>query len=255
MVTAPNSEILSDVTQCVTFFTRIPLPTMPSKRSFAEALWAAPVAGALVGLITSVVLLACLSLGLSPFVAAILGVGASILITGALHEDGFADVADGFWGGRTPDRVIEIMRDSRIGSYGTLALIVSVALRWSAWATIVSQGEPAFIILASVAVHSASRAILPAFAAHVPPASGSGLSASLGAIPSNRVAIALLLGAASLLAVGPAYAVVSVLLLGLTFLAMKHLCIAKICGQTGDVLGALQQGGEIILLLALAANL
>jgi adenosylcobinamide-GDP ribazoletransferase len=255
MVSARISQLLPDVVQCVTFFTRIPLPTLPSKRSFAEALWAAPVAGALVGLITGGVLLISLSVGLSPFVAAILGVAASVLVTGALHEDGFADVADGFWGGRTPERVIEIMRDSRIGSYGTLALILSVALRWGALATIVSEGRATFIIVACIAVHSASRAILPAFAAHVPPASGTGLSASIGTIPSNRIALSLLLGAAALLAIGPAYTIVSVLLLGATFFAMKRLCIAKIGGQTGDVLGALQQACEIILLLALAANL
>ena len=78
--------------------------------------------------------------GLSPSVAAALALAAAMLATGCLHEDGLSDVADGFGGGKTRERKLEIMRDSRIGAYGAAALVMSVLIRWSALADLGSAG-------------------------------------------------------------------------------------------------------------------
>lgn len=249
------SDVLSDIVLCVTFFTRIPMPAAGTQRSFAQALWAAPVAGALVGLVAGGVLLVGLAFGLPSGAAAVLALAASVALTGALHEDGAADVADGFGSGRTHGDRLEIMRDSRIGSYGTLALVLLVLARWSALAAIASAAGAGTILLALVAAHAASRAVLPAFAFAVPPASATGLSAGIGPIGLNIVAIALGLGFAALLSLGPGLAFVASLLVAGIFLAMDRLCRRRIGGQTGDVLGALQQGCEAALLLAMASFL
>src|SRR5690606_6276515 len=116
---------------------------------------------------TGLAILAGLALGLPPAAAAVIGLAAGILLTGALHEDGAADVADGFGGGKTRDDKLAIMRDSRIGSYGTLALMLSVLARWIALTAIASAAEGGTILWASIAAHAASRAVLPAFLARV----------------------------------------------------------------------------------------
>ena len=91
-----------------------------------------PVIGALIGLCGALVYAAGTAAGLTSMLAALLTLGVQIALTGALHEDGLADVADGFGGGRDKMAKLAIMRDSRVGSYGVLALIFSVGLRWSA---------------------------------------------------------------------------------------------------------------------------
>lgn len=248
-----SSDAVSDIVLCVTFFTRLPIQAAVTQRSFAQALWAAPVAGALVGLVSGGVLLIALAAGLPSGAAALLGLVASVVLTGALHEDGAADMADGFAGRTVGDR-LEIMRDSHIGSYGTLALILLVLARWSALAALAAAGAGT-ILLALLAAHAASRAVLPAFAARVPPASATGLSAGIGPIEANRAALALGLGLVTLLVLGFGFAVIATLLLAGIFLAMERLCRRQIGGQNGDVLGALQQICEATLLLTMATLL
>src|SRR5690606_26418945 len=113
-----------------------------------------------------------------------------------------------------------IMRDSRIGSYGTLALILSALARWSALAA----APGGAVLWAAIAAHAASRAVLPAFAAHVPPARDSGLSAGLGAIGTGAITAALGLGFVALLPLGLGFAVVVAVLLAGIFLLMGWLC-------------------------------
>ena len=104
--------------------------------TIAKAAWAFPIAGIVVGLIGAVVYLFGLPNGLPPWPAAALSVAATMVITGCLHEDGLADTADGFGGGRTRELKLEIMRDSRIGAYGVCALVLSILLRVSALASL-----------------------------------------------------------------------------------------------------------------------
>jgi adenosylcobinamide-GDP ribazoletransferase len=245
---------VGDMLACVGFFTRLPVPDGPHSRSFAAALWAAPLAGAVVGLLVGCVLAVALALGVPTDVAAGIALACGLLATGALHEDGLADVADGFGGGRDREAKLAIMRDSRIGTYGVAALTLSLLVRWAALAGIGTLSVPAMICML-VAAHAASRAIIPSFLAFVPPARPDGLGAGVGRIEPATGWLALAIGGAALLLTGPWATFVSAALLAAVFFALARLCRSQIGGQTGDVLGALQQAAELAILIVLATNL
>ncbi|MBE9606953.1 adenosylcobinamide-GDP ribazoletransferase [Acetobacteraceae bacterium H6797] len=244
-------DLLASVAACIGFYTRLPLPaSAPMARDFAAAQWAAPLAGALVGLAGGLTLLAAAALHLPASLAAILALAITMLLTGALHEDGLADLADGFGGGRDRERKLEIMRDSRIGTYGICALALTILARFSALEALNGHA-----LAAMIAAHTAGRALMPGFMALVPPARADGLSAGIGRIPATSAGLALAIGALALLLLGPLAALAAAAMLGLWFLALSRLCRRQIGGQTGDVLGALEQGGEVIVLLTACAFL
>jgi adenosylcobinamide-GDP ribazoletransferase len=253
----PRADILKDVVAdlriAASFVMIVPVasPKPSGEGTIARATWALPVAGLLVGLAGALVYKVAIRVGLTPNLGALLALATTTLITGALHEDGLADTADGLGGGRTRERKLEIMRDSRIGSYGVCALILSFGLRWSALAAI---ENPSAAALALCVTHSAARAGVPAFMALVAPARADGLSASAGAPPGRSVAIAFALGVLSLaFGLGPAKAIVGVILLSLAGLILARLAIRQIGGQTGDILGAFEQVAEILILLVAAS--
>jgi adenosylcobinamide-GDP ribazoletransferase len=248
-------DVIADLRIAASFVTIVPLASSKPAPDgdIAHATWALPVAGLLVGLAGALVYALASKLGLVPSMTALLALATTALITGALHEDGLADTADGLGGGRTRERKLEIMRDSRIGSYGVCALIISFGLRWSALAAI---ANPWMVMLALASAHAAARAGLPAFMSLVPPARPDGLSASAGSPPGRSVAIAFGLGTLCLaLALGPAKALAGLVLLSLAGLILARLAIRQIGGQTGDILGAFEQVGEILILLVAAAFL
>src|SRR5215470_12043275 len=126
--------VATDVKISILFCTRLPLfHSVPiDSGNVASASWAFPVAGTLVGGASALVYVAAWGSGLPPALAAALALAATLVVTGCLHEDGLADVADGFGGGSYRERKLEIMRDSRLGAYGACALVMSVILRWAA---------------------------------------------------------------------------------------------------------------------------
>ncbi|WP_375309883.1 adenosylcobinamide-GDP ribazoletransferase [Bradyrhizobium sp. A5] len=248
-------DVVADLRMAASFVTILPVASSKpaADGAVARATWALPVAGLLVGLAGALVYKIASRCGLTPNLAALLALATTVLITGALHEDGLADTADGLGGGRTRARKLEIMRDSRIGTYGTCALILSFGLRWSALATI---ANPWLVALALCAAQAGARAGVPAFMSLVPPARPDGLSASAGAPPGRSVAIAFALGTLVLaLALGPGKALAGLILLSLAGLLLARLAIRQIGGQTGDILGAFEQLGEILILLVAAALL
>jgi adenosylcobinamide-GDP ribazoletransferase len=191
------------------------------------------------------------ALHLPPMLAATLAVAATAAVTGALHEDGLADTADGFGGGVTRERKLEIMRDSRIGTYGVCALILSFILRIAALA---SLGDPGLAAAVLVAAHAGGRAPIPAFMRFVPAARADGMSADAGRPPQASATVALLLGFVALVVgLGLGGGAIVAVLLGVAFVFMAWLCHRQIGGQTGDVLGALEQTGEIVVMLVAAA--
>lgn len=241
----------ADPLVALALLTRLPLPRLPDDAFSrqARAAWAWPLAGLAVALPAVLVAKAALGLGVPVTVAAGLLLVVLIALTGAMHEDGLADTADGFWGATTRARRLEIMRDSRIGSFGVLALILSVGLRWSALAVLLSAGVGTVLAAACL-----SRAGLPALMTWLPAARPDGLSAGVG-IPDPQtsglaaaVGLALALAAAGTQVIGPA--VFAAALLAATGMIAR----VKIGGQTGDVLGAGQQVAEIALLVGLAAG-
>jgi adenosylcobinamide-GDP ribazoletransferase len=167
--------------------------------------------------------------------------------TGALHEDALADTADGFGGGQTREQKLDIMRDSRTGTYGVCALALSILLRVSALA---SLADPALVVPALIAAHAAARAVMPAFMLFVPPARRDGLSFAAGRPPGWSAAAAAVVGIlVTAICLGPARAAVAAILLLIVLALMARLSLRQIGGQTGDTLGALEQAGEIIVLL------
>lgn len=216
----------------------------------AAAAWTWPIVGLMLALCAA--LIAWLFSGLGPALCAALALLTSMILTGALHEDGLADCADGFWGGYTPERRLEIMKDSHIGSYGTLALIASLGLRALALATLAANGH---LLVALCLAAMLSRAAMVWVMYTLPHARPGGLSASVGR-PSFNVLSLAWAGAkiAALLIAGWA-GIAAIIAAFLAALTAQSIANAKIGGQTGDVLGATQQIAEIAVLLALVIAL
>jgi adenosylcobinamide-GDP ribazoletransferase len=229
------TRLRNDLCSALALLTRLPLPDH-APRGAASA-WAWPLVGAALGLAAAglgALLLAC---GFPPGSAAAFTLAALALATGALHEDGLADTADGLLGGRSPERRLAIMQDSRIGSFGALALVLVALAAWSGLTLALAAGTHWSALPAAAAL---SRAAMPALMATLPPARPGGLSARTGRpSPANAglaaalaLLVALLLCGAAALPAALATALLAVLL----GQAARHL----IGGQTGDILGAAQ---------------
>jgi adenosylcobinamide-GDP ribazoletransferase len=245
--------LITDLAVAIAFFTRLPLrPAGPvDGAAVARASWCAPLVGALIGALAGLAYWAAWRLNLPPFVCAALAVGAGMLLTGGLHEDGLADTADGL-GGETRERALDIMRDGRIGAYGTCALVICLALRIGALADL---PRAALVAWALVGAHAAARTVLPAFMRLVPPARADGLSASAGAPSRERAAVAAAIGIALLwMALGFRNALIALVLVLIGALVIAWLARRKFGGQTGDVLGAVEQVSETLVLLVTAAR-
>ncbi|WP_371732241.1 adenosylcobinamide-GDP ribazoletransferase [Ruegeria sp. HKCCA6837] len=242
---------LRDIRLALVLLTRLPLPRLPDPvfSRQAQATWAFPIVGLLVAGLACLVGWGALALGLPVLAAAGLLLATLIATTGAMHEDGFADTFDGLWGGFTRDRRLEIMKDSHIGTFGVLALIVSQLVRISAIAALLTAGAVGAVLAASII----SRALMPAVMAGLPHARTSGLSHSVGRPQTISVIAALVLAVIlALLLMGvdaiPAMGFAAASAAVLAVIAKK-----KIGGQTGDILGATQLVSEITFLLVCAA--
>jgi adenosylcobinamide-GDP ribazoletransferase len=231
------------------FFTRLPVdPRAAGEWRLADSAWAFPLVGAGIGGAAAFALVLAQLIGLPGWPAALLSVLAGITLTGALHEDGLADTADGFCGGRDREEKLAILRDSRQGTYGVLAIVLSVLLRATALAGI---GDVIHAGLALIAAHAASRATLPAAMMALTPARHDGLGAMAGTPRAGGAIAAALIGAAiALAALGPVRGATALCLAGVMVFATVELARRQIGGYTGDVLGAFQQVGEIVMLLA-----
>ncbi len=175
-----------------------------------------------------------------------------ILATGALHEDGFADCCDGLGGGASRDRALEIMRDSRIGSYGTCALIASVGLR-----ALAIGGMSAYEgFIALIIAHGLSRGLIPLVLVSGKYARTRGLASSVAdGVSTPEVLVSVAISAVLVFLAGPAVGIATlaaVLVMGGLMLAIL---VRRLGGYTGDGLGAIQQVAEISALITLAAFL
>ncbi|HEX3969730.1 MAG TPA: adenosylcobinamide-GDP ribazoletransferase [Stellaceae bacterium] len=238
----------------LTFLTRLPLGRAQADAplvGLADTAWAFPLVGLVIGAIGGVAYAIAFTLGLPALAAALIAVAATALVTGALHEDGLADTADGFGGGATRESKLEIMRDSRIGSFGVIALVVSIGLRTIA---IADSGTRWHAFLALIAAHALSRGMLPAALHKLDPARVDGLGAGAGRPEQNQVLIALAIALAiAVIATGFRAGFSAAIVAAIAALAIGWLAQRQIGGQTGDVLGAIEQGAETAALLAAAA--
>ena len=220
--------------------------------AIAASGWAFPLVGAGVGGLVALAFFVAELLGCGGAVAASLALLTGIALTGAFHEDGLADTADGFGGGRDREAKLAIMRDSRHGSFGILALVFSVGLRAAALATL---GDPIHAGLALVAAHAASRGALPLTMHLLAPARTDGLGFTAGQTSRPVALIAAVIGIAiALAALGPVRGGAALLLAAAAIALCAMLARRQIGGYTGDVLGAFQQIGEIVMLLVAAAR-
>ena len=253
----------SDVADALRFFTRLPLAAAADGQSlhFDRIAWAAPVAGAIVGLIGSGVLALTQPLGLPPLFRAGLATAALVAATGALHEDGLADAADGFGGGGASLRKLEIMRDSRIGAYGAIALTLALILRVGALAAALTGGTwGAAGALTLVSAVSRAGALAPL--ALLKPLRSDGAGAAAGGLQAQAFAAAwgvamVIAFALGVIAVGLGRAAAAVAAGAVGAAAMTALAQRHIGGQTGDVAVAALQWTEIAawcgLLIGLSA--
>jgi adenosylcobinamide-GDP ribazoletransferase len=247
-----SGGVLRGIYLSVVFLTRLPAPAWPDavRGRLAGAMWAFPVAGVIVATIAGVAYAICAELGCDPLVSAFVAVGAGIVATGGLHEDGLADLADGAWGAAEPGARLAIMSDSRIGAFGALALILSVGIRAAALAAL---GQPLYVLGALVAAAALSRAMIPATMAFLSPAKTSGLGASAGT-PSTGTWTAGL-GLALIIALFAAPDGIPSAIVGAAAAAALVAWFARRAfgGYTGDVLGAVQQFAEAAALALIAA--
>ena len=245
-------RLVTDLKVAMLFHTRLPLPHDQAivGEDLARASWAAPVAGAIVGLLGAVVYGLAHAAGLEPLPATGVALAATMALTGCLHEDALADTADAFGADAPPEGRLAIMRDSRIGTYGACALVLSIGLRWVALASIAAPGR---VAAALIAAHAAARAMPTLLMWLIPPARPDGLSAAAGLPPADSVAAGALIGLAALvLGLGAGRGLIALVLLLVGLWAMRWLALTKVGGQSGDVLGALEQLAEVLVLLVAA---
>ena len=246
--------MINDIRLALAFLTRLPFPPLPAlpDGALARAMGVFPLVGALVGAIgggTFALAHTALPAGL----AALIALAATIGVTGALHEDGLADLADGLGGGTDKAGKLAIMRDSRIGSFGAITLLFSLALRAGALASLATPGLAAGALIAA---HALARAAIPVAMQAFAPARQDGLGAGAGqpaqSTATSAAGLALVIAWVALptdaaLAAGAGAAIATA--------AIVILARRQIGGHTGDVLGAVEQAAETAALLAVAASL
>ncbi|WP_127089394.1 adenosylcobinamide-GDP ribazoletransferase [Aquabacter cavernae] len=252
--------MVRDVAAALRFFSRLPVPALPGEADpyappvLPRIAYAIPLAGAVIALLCGLVLLAARWAGLPPLICAGLAVTALVMATGAFHEDGLADTADGLGGGRTVEARLAILRDSRIGTYGGAALVLSLLLRVTALAALMDLVGPLRTVCVMVAAAAGSRAAGILLLQSLPAARTDGSGASAG-VPGPDGMVGCLLAGGLVVAltlvptVGVSAAFAGLIAPLLSWLFFHRLANRLIGGQTGDVAGATQQVAEIAILL------
>lgn len=237
----------------VQFLTRVPVPDPGFREEDLRRSTAAfPLVGALVGGVGALVA-AVLWPVVTPVVAVLLLTAAEVAVTGAFHEDGLADTFDGLWGGWTVQRRIEIMRDSRLGTYGATALLLALALRVAALAGIGLERGLGGVVVATLCGHVLGRAAILVAVRLLPPADDGGSGARV-ADPLGPLGLAVA-GATTALVLGVGLGVhawVPVVVAVPVVAGATATWRAKLGGVTGDTLGATEQLVHLSTLLAVA---
>jgi adenosylcobinamide-GDP ribazoletransferase len=244
---------VDDIGLAAGLLTRVPMPhpANATPEGLARAQRAFPLVGAMIGLMVGLVDRGLLAIGVPSLAAAALALGVSAALTGALHEDGLADVGDGFGGGRDRAAKLSIMRDSRLGTYGMIVLLVGFVARASALASL----PLATIIPALIVAHALGRAVIPVLAANMPFARDDGLGKSAGRPAGASAITAVIFGIViALLCLTAIQALLAVVVAAAGAAAMAVLAWRQIGGVTGDVFGAAEQVVEAAVLVMLAAQ-
>lgn len=235
----------------VMFFTRLPVPAGwgATREDLQRSSAYFPLVGLLVGGVAAAVWWLAAQVW-TPAIASGLSLGATLLLTGALHEDGFADVCDGFGGGYTKERVLEIMRDSRVGAFGAMGVTMMLGLKWLTVATLPLALAPAVL----VAAHGLSRALAASLMATLAYVREDAAKAKPLAteLRGGRLAFVLATALAALVLLPPRFWWV-VLALAAVRGVLARWFVRRIGGYTGDCLGAAQQVSELAVYLTVIA--
>jgi len=251
------------------YFTRLPIPpalalwtgfdAQLQRASLAHFPGVGLVVGALAAACYGAVLLLLPGSAFAPLVAAVLATGLTAWLTGALHEDGLADTVDGLMAGAERERILEVMKDSRLGGPGALALVGALLGKVLLLSLIGSAAGWAGAVAALVAGHATSRGLALAIVATLPNIGREGASKSLamarGIARAGLVTAAIWCGAALLFAamlVSPAFCISGLVLAAAALLWLRRLLARRLQGFTGDCLGAAQQLCEIAFYLGAA---
>ena len=225
------------------FFTRLPVPAWVghSSEALANSTRYFPAVGLVVGGIAALVFF--VTSYVWPLTLAVLAsMAATLYITGVFHEDGWSDTIDGFGGGWEKERVLAIMKDSRIGSYGAAALIIMLLAKFCA----LIELKPSLIPAAMIAGHALSRLCATAVMTSLDYVRDEGKAKPMSAkISRSSLAFAVSTAVLPLLFLPPSRVLLGLVLAGLATLWLARLFTRRIGGYTGDCLGAVQQFSEV----------
>ena len=241
-------EIATDLAVATSLLTRIPV-VLSGDIDHGRAAWAWPVVGVGLGFAAGVLVWLVTTFGAGASIAAILGLAVLALMTGCIHEDGLADTADGFWGATEPRRKLEIMHDSRIGVYGTTALVLTLIARFVG----INEALQGTGALSALVVSAAlSRAVMLISMRYCTLARLDGLASACGKPSAYSVMVGGMLAMVVSVAMVGWLALPSAIAAAAAGWIVSHLATKKIGGHTGDTLGATQQTAEAACLLVLA---
>jgi len=238
----------------VAFYSRLPVPAPRQGGDLSASVWVVPVASLVVAAPAALALVLAAALGAPDLFAAVLAVALLTVVTGAIHEDGLADCADGFWGGTTRLRRLEIMRDSRIGTYGVLALVLAALAKVALLADALADAGPLGAAALLIASATAGRTVALYPWVGLPNAREDGLAVMMGrpcpAVFRRAVLLGLVVtaGLTAWLSI-PGFALAAVAA-AVAARAVAGVADAKVGGHTGDVIGAAVVLGDLAYLAA-----
>jgi adenosylcobinamide-GDP ribazoletransferase len=244
----------SDTRDSLAFFSRLPMPGGSVAANLHASAGAWPLAGLLVALVPAAILCVLRGAGIPGLVAAAVALATLSALTGGLHEDGLADTADGFGGGAGRDSKLAIMRDSRIGSFGALALVFTVLVRTAALALLAFDPGQGAVALLCVAVLSRAAALWHWH--QLLPARADGLGAGAGRPDWLALLVGIAAGIVAVIVLAAFFggaALFALALAVLTVIAFTIFARRQIGGYTGDTVGAAQQVAETVLFAGLSA--
>ena len=243
-----------DTVAALSFFSRLPVSGKADDFDLSRVAGAWPAAGLLLSLGPAAIVVLNYWLGVPPLVTAFLAVAMGIALTGALHEDGLADTFDGLGAGGGQARSLEVMRDSRLGTFGALALILTVLVKGSAIAAL--AGTPLHALAAFLGVAMISRALALWHWSALPPARHDGMAFAAGQPDAAALQLGLLsglIGAIILVVALGLAALLGLALAGVATILFTGLIRRRLGGHTGDTIGAIQQITEALVFVGLSS--